>query len=172
VAGFVLVAIAGLTGCSGGSAGSPPITAPPAVTPSTVRASVPPPGTADHEVTATATITMSDGTKVKLRSKPVVPPDIFAEPSGKIAIQLVTFGPHSESFNLSGGVRTGGPVTNDRVSGSLPNGVYIDTTDPSAARCTATYSIVTVKQVTGTATCRVFQPFPAGLTAHFSLGGG
>jgi hypothetical protein len=131
---------------------------------------VPPSGSADREVPATATITISDGTHLNLKSRAVVPPDIITAPSGAVSIQLVTFGPHSSSFNLSGGVRTGATITNDLVSGALPHGVYIDTTDPSVSRCSATYSTVTIKRVTGTATCHVYQPIAADVTAHFTVG--
>jgi hypothetical protein len=116
-------------------------------------------------------VTTPSGT-LQLRTPPGQDADIFTAPDGSVSFQLAASDHRGDLFNVSGGAQSGAPLTDERISMlDLGPGLYFDTSYPSQAHCSTTFSTVTGTRLVGSITCDDYADGPTTrVTAAFRIG--
>jgi hypothetical protein len=152
-AAVALATVALTAACTGGSSDGKATPTPTAPHPSTTSAT---PDTIAEDATTslhgTATITLGQSSPVTVATTRSEPATIQLSPSGAASIDMAMHGSGNNLFSLSGPAKIGRPVTTAHVTILLASsGVIVDTN--AGNPCTATYAVVSEKQVSGTVRC-------------------
>src|SRR5947209_3152853 len=170
----VCLALAGLAGCTSGSAHhASPSASPTPVPPVSASPTQPPvidPGTErTDDITGTATITLSGGSAppVHVATTADSPGQLSVDAAGKVRVEVSMRASDGSVFSLAGPAAVG-TVSGDHVSVLLmASGVLVD--NQQGNTCTVRYTSVSERGVSGSATCDA-QNGPQSYTMRVSFG--
>ena len=135
--------------CTSGSSGGTPHAS---GTPSTSTSASPDTLLNDSLVTLPATAVVQAGNSTStLHTAANQPLQLEASPSGATSVTLAMHGSGTELFSVEGPAAVGHPLTTDHVVVFLSSGILIDTAQGNP--CTATYDVLSEKQVSATFRC-------------------